>query len=383
MNAIDFLTAAAQIGAGGPGPLPELDAAELWPRVLGLAIEHRVAPVLAEALALAPPDFAPPEVHAALDAELMRSSATRLLCEATLADAVRILRERSVEVIVLKGPTVAHTLYPRPELRIYHDLDLLCRVADYPVLHQALTAAGYTDAGTADARGTHQSLGQRPYRAESPAVRGFYDPSREMKLEVHFDALQLGLLDRRQEELWQKARLRALGGVEIRTLAPEHQFVHLAAHAHRHSYTRLSWLIEIDLLIRKSLHSMDWRLVSEVARDEGIGTMVRHALATANAVLGTPLPALPPPTLEERCLAPCYRALWPFNRTRTLDQREHRRLLQFLPDGDDARRYLYGLVVLGRRREKLRALLARRRPLPGVSGGGPRPRGPAASAGAP
>jgi len=180
-----------------------------------------------------------------------------------------------------------------------------------------------------------------------------------MKLEVHFDALQLGLLDRREEELWRRSRLQALDGVEIRTLAPEYQFVHLAAHAHRHSYTRLSWLIEIDLLVRKSLSSMDWRLVTEVARDEGIGTMVRHVLATANAVLGTPIPALPPATLEERCLAPCYRALWPFAKARTLDQREHRRLLQFLPDDAEARRYLYGMVLLGRRREKLRAILSR------------------------
>jgi hypothetical protein len=363
MNAVAFVTAAAHIGAGGSRePLPALDSPQLWPAVVDLAIEHRVAPLLWEALSRAPEGVAPAEIRDALRAQVLRSSATRLLCESTLADLVRILRGRGVEVIVLKGPTVAHSIYPRPELRIYHDLDILCRASDYPALHQALSASGYTSAGTLEAMGTHEKLAQKPSPSESHSVRGFYDPSGDMKIEVHFDALQLGLFDRHEEQYWSQSRTLEVNGVEIRVLAPEHQFLHLAAHAHRHGYSRLSWLIELDLFVRRCGESIDWRLVTEVARAEGIGTALRHALATANAVLGTPLPALPRPTLEERCLGACYRALWPFARARDLNQHERHRLLHFLPDDADVRNVLYGLVLVGRRREKLQALLRRRWP---------------------
>jgi hypothetical protein len=362
MNAVDFVTAVALIGAGGrPEPLPELDSPELWPTVVDLAIGHRVAPLLWEALSRAPEAIAPAGIREALLAQLLRSSATRLLCESTLADVVRILRSRGVEIIVLKGPTVAHAVYPRPELRLYHDLDVLCRVSDYKALYEALSASGYISAGTLEAMGTHEKLAEKPSPSESHSVRGFYDPSGDMKIEVHFDALQLGLLDRHEEQFWRQSWTREVSGVEIRVLAPEHQFLQLAAHAHRHGYSRLSWLIELDLFIRRH-ESMDWGLVTEVARAEGIGTTLRHALATAQAVLGTALPVLPRPTLEERSLGVLYRALWPFARARDLNQHERHRLLHFLPDDADARNVLYGLVLVGRRREKLQALLRRRSP---------------------
>ncbi len=324
-----------------------------------------MAPLLWEALSQAPDTVAPAAIRDALQAQLLRSSATRLLCESVLADVVRILRGRGVEVIVLKGPTVAHSVYPRPELRIYHDLDVLCRASDYPALLQALFDNRYTSAGTHEneAGGTHEKLLPKPSPSESHQVRAFDDPSGDVRIEVHFDALQLGLRDRNEEQFWRQSRTRDVGGVEIRVLAPEHQFLHLAVHAHRHGYSRLSWLIELDLLVGRGSDSMDWGFLTQVAREEGVGTALRHALSTAHAVLGTPLPVLPPPTLEERCLGVCYRALWPFAKTRSLSQREYKRLLHFLPDSPDARHFLYGLALVGRRREKLQALLRRRWPL--------------------
>jgi hypothetical protein len=363
MNPIAFVTTAAQIGAGARRePLPALDSPELWPAVVDLAIAHGVGPLLWEAVSQAPETVAPAKIREALHAQLLRSTATRLLCERTLADVVRILRDRGVEVIVLKGPTVAHAVYPRPELRIYHDLDLLCRVADYPVLLKALFDHGYTGAGTHEnsTRGTHEKILEKPSPSESHQVRHFHDPTGDAKVEVHFDALQLGLRDRSEEQFWRQSRTLEVGGVEIRVLAPEHQFLHLALHAHRHGYTRLNWLIELDLLMRGANGSIDWGLLTQVARSEGVGTALRHALATAHEILGTPLPVLPRATIEERCLSVCYRALWPFAKTRSLSQRQHHRLLHFLPDDPDARNVLYGLVLVGRRREKLQALWRRR-----------------------
>jgi len=360
MNPAAVVTAVAQIGAGARrGPIPPLDPPDAWPRVVELAIEHRVAALLWEALSKAPDCAAPAPVLEALKAQLLRSSATRMLCENTLGDVLRTLRSRGVEVIMLKGPTVAHTVYPRPELRIYHDLDMLCRVGDYAALREALFARGYTSAGTLESIGSHERLAEKPSPSESHHVRAFYDPSGDMKIEVHFDVLQLGLVERHQEQFWREARTLMAGEVEMRVLAPEHQFLHLAVHAHRHCYSRLSWLIELDLLMRRQPDPIDWGQVMRLARDEGIGAILRHAIATSHAVLGTPRPPLPRPTLEELCLAGCYRALWPFSRVRRLNQHERHRLLHFLPDDADPRNVLYGLVLVGRRREKLQAMLRR------------------------
>jgi hypothetical protein len=380
MNGADFLIRAAQIGGSGePSPLPTLDSPELWPLVVKLAIEHNVAPLLSEALSRAPELVVPAGVRETLWAQVLRSSATRLLCETSLGQVMSLLHARGVEVIVLKGPTVAHTLYPRPELRMYHDLDLLCRVPDYPALYEALSAGGYTSAGTLEFVGTHERLASKPSRSESHSVRGFYDPSGEMKLEIHFDALQLGLLDRSEPLFWQTSRTLQLGDLAIKMLAPEYQFLHLALHAHRHCYSRLSWLLELDLAVRRQYSSLNWDLLLRTARAEGVGAVIRHCLVTLAAVLGTPWPMLPPPTLEERCLAASYRVLWPVQKTRRLDQYERHRLLHFLPDDADPRNVLYGLLLMGRRREKLDALLRRGLRHRGRSRGAESSRPPSAS----
>lgn len=358
MSPAEFVTRVAYLGAGGAGSVPAFDSHD-WPAVVGIAVQHRVGQLLHEALSSAPGGTVPEADMRALEEQVLRSTATRLLCESTLGDVLRTLRPKGIELIVLKGPSVAHDLYPRPELRLYHDLDVLCRPADYAGLREALLARGYTSAGTHERRGSHEQLAEKPSARESQQVRAFYDPSGEMKVEVHFDIFQLGLVDRHAEQLWAESRTRMAGDIEMRVLAPEHQFLQLAVHAHRHGYGRLSWLIELDLLVRRQKDPIDWKRTAVFAREEGVGPMLRHALATAHAVLGTPLPRLPAPTIEERCLGVFYRKLWPFGSTRGLNSREHHRLLHFLPDDPDPRNYLYGLVLVGRRREKLQALFRR------------------------
>lgn len=355
-----LLTLAAHRGALGAGA-PELAQASPsdWEAMLALAVDHRVAPLLAEAVAHTMDLAVPGSVQAALRREQWRSSATSLLCENVLRQLAPRWSELGIDVVVLKGASVAHTLYARPELRLYHDVDVLCRARDYPTLLKSLRDAGFSDADTLEMRGTHEQLVPKPSPAESHAVRGFYDPSRDVKVEVHFDAMQLGLRDACEAEYWRCRLPLDVRGTHIWTLAPEHQFLHLAVHAHRHCYSRLSWLIELDLFVRRYGAALSWSKLLGCARAEGIAPAVRRALELLHAVLGTPLPSLPAPSIEERGLMPLYRALWPAAHVRELRQHERHRLLHFLPDDRDPRNVAYGLVLAGRRGEKLSALARR------------------------
>jgi hypothetical protein len=353
------VTALAQMGAGvRRGAVPALTP-EAWAAVLDLAERHRVAPLVAQALADAPGAEVPPSVRAAFDAQRLQSSATRMLCESVLASLLATLEAAGLEVIVLKGPSVAHAVYPSPELRVYHDLDLLCRAADYGRLRSALLEAGYAAAPfepTGPSDGSHEALAPTPSPSQSHSVRAFLDPSGDVKIEVHFDLLQFGLVDRRHEAFWRGAQALDAGGLRIPVLAPEHQLLHLAAHAQRHCFSRLQWLVDLDLFLRRYADRLDWPAVVQIAREEGMGAVLRRVLEMAHGVLGAPMPALPPPTLEERALGICYRALWPLGRVRRLEQHEHKRLLKFLPDTAYRRDVAYSFVLLGRRREKLEIL---------------------------
>ena len=339
----------------GAGTLPRdwaasrLPASVDWPAVLDLARQHRVAPLLAEALRAAPAGSVPPAVHEQVAEEVWRAEAARLLCEHALGALLATLAAHDIEAIVLKGAALAHTLYPRPELRPYHDLDLLFRPADLRRLRAVLTAAGYREEASCldPAAGADLPLG---------AVPSYLAPPGNVALEVHVDALQLGLAARHRSALWDTARPVRAGDLSFRAPMPLHQLLHLAAHVHRHDYSRLLWLLDLDLLVRRQGAHLDWPAATALARDEGLAMLLRHALATAHSVLGTPRPPLPAPAPGEAALAALYRRLWPASRVRRLGRRERRRLLRFAPESGDPRDMLYGLVLLGRRRDKWRHL---------------------------
>lgn len=340
MNVADFVIRAAQRGAGVPVERPLMDLTKDGAEVVRRAKTHRVATLVGEALDSE--SDVPSFVRDELGRELMRSAATRLLCESTLSDTLCTVHRAGVELLVLKGPSIAHEVYPRPELRIYHDLDLLCRVEDYPALYGALMGAGYTSAGTKDRLGTHAQLPRGAYRFRSPHVRSFYDPSGDLKLEIHFDVLQLGSFDRHAVAMWRESRVLHSSGLAMRVLGPEHQLIHLAVHAHRHGYTCLSWLLELDLYVRRWHTSFDWSRAIQIARDEGVGSIFRHALGLCQRILGTPRVTFPRATWEERILKPVFESRWPADAIDGLRQVERKRM--------------YRKFLLGRRRERLLAL---------------------------
>ena len=59
-------------------------------------------------------------------------------------DAVRLLQERGVRFVCLKGFALAHQIYALPQARIVGDLDLLLDPADLDRATGALAAAGFT-----------------------------------------------------------------------------------------------------------------------------------------------------------------------------------------------------------------------------------------------
>ncbi|MGH2411873.1 MAG: nucleotidyltransferase domain-containing protein, partial [Chloroflexota bacterium] len=270
MDTASLIITLARMGAGtGPDTVPAFDEPVDWQAVLNLADQHRVAPLIRQALSLAPPDTVPASILAGLKARMWRVAAARLLCESVLGALLDTAASQGIEVLVLKGAALAHDLYPRPELRPYGDLDILCRPVDFPRLAGALIEAGYRREDPNDAAGLRPPL-------DSCRRRNFIDPSGEVLIEVHLDVLGLGLPARHRNDFWRETRIIDNRRLPIRTLSPTHQLLHLAVHVHSHCYSRLIWLIDLDLLIRKYGEVIEWERLPRLARDEGVGVVLRH-----------------------------------------------------------------------------------------------------------
>jgi hypothetical protein len=334
-NAAAGLTAAAQ-------------SVRDWHQVAELAIRHRVRGyVLRSEIEL------PSVVAEQLRAEMFAAQAVVMLLEAELDKVLAALLAAEVPVLVLKGPALARSLYADRALRPYADLDLTVHERDQERAAAALVAHGYTEL---------------PYEAEAEQRshaghlhdsgtfhRQFAGADGRALVELHLDPLQLGLAPVLEAGRW--ARAEPVPGVAgALMLANADQVVQLSVHAHKHGFSRLLWLKDLDLLLRSAGKSLDWQLIEDICRSEGVTASVWYTFQVTRDVLGTPLP----PAVARLKPAPLvrwlYEMLWPRTRVVNLEGFMRRRAVQF-HGADSWRGMLPSLVLMGRRWTRARMLV--------------------------
>jgi hypothetical protein len=135
-------------------------------------------------------------------------------------------------LIVLKGAALAETVYPRPSLRPFGDLDVLVRVEDTSRAHAVLSDLGYV----ADVDAWADLVAGRSCEANF-----FRDTALgPVVIELHTDLLNNALLRPQVsldiDGLWQRSRLAYLAGRDARVLGPEDQILHLCLHLAGHYF---------------------------------------------------------------------------------------------------------------------------------------------------
>jgi len=229
-------------------PAPPLDLD--WAALLTLAEAEDVLPAVAYAATTARWTTVPAAARRHLVDVLAASRARHLVMTSELARALRRFATDGIDVMALKGPVLAETVYPDPALRPFSDLDLLVRPEDRRRTDAALQALGYTP--LADEHSWDFDIafdGATVY--ESPGG---------VRIDLHWALLTEARYAWRQREagsVWQRATPITLAGERALTLAPEDLVLHLATHfAVHHSLTGL--LRQWDLALVLAQASLDW-----------------------------------------------------------------------------------------------------------------------------
>jgi len=195
------------------------------------------------------------------------------------------IRAAEIEAIVLKGPAVAHTVYPDPMLRTFGDLDLLVRERDWHAIHAALLDLGFIQL---------DNLPQPPPKLFPNAVTyelKYLHPGVKFVVEVHFDDLyNAGLATRDIDGVRRRAVLIELDGVPVKVLSIEDQLVHLSAHAHFHGYTRLNWLADLAVIVRDHQARVDWNRVIDIVRSDEVEVPVYFSLTVLRQMMDIRIP---------------------------------------------------------------------------------------------
>jgi hypothetical protein len=250
-----------------------------WQRAIDSARRHGFASYLGYALSSAKVS-SPPEAMRELERCRRGSVAGSLRVHRTLALALRALAEAEVPVIPLKGWTLSRRLYPDPSLRTMSDVDLLIRPEDQEAVLGALTAAG--------ARFSQAEAPPfPPHRAHLPPLFGIGGA----RIELHLRAIGDYGAVVRAAPLFERANAIDLDGLPAWALCDDDLVLYLAAHAVGHAFERLSWLLDLKLLLLQA--SVDWDRVSRDARGYGLSSALDWTRAMLARIDAPPIPLGP------------------------------------------------------------------------------------------
>jgi hypothetical protein len=296
-------------------------------------------------------DFPPPEFRQWVQDAYCESTMDMLHTYGTLGQVLAHLARSGLDYMVLKGPAVAHMVYPDPFLRSFNDLDLMVREQDWALMHKALLEMGFRP---------ERDQPEAPPRLV-PQARlehfQYWHTEPDLLIEMHYDDfLHAGLASRDVEGFWQRAVWLDIGSARVKTLSLEDQLIYACAHAHHHSYTRLVSLTDIAFIVRDHAAQLDWDGLLRTVRSEEAQVAVYYSLYFLERLLGVDAP--------EDVLA----AVQPDSFRRWAHER-------YMPEGavlslqpmpefcfsfyfrPFVRRLLPDLLVMGRRSDKLRYLL--------------------------
>jgi hypothetical protein len=322
-----------------------------WDALVERAVNQRMAGYLLGVLAGLPGVPAPALARLQRLSAQTRAQGMRL--DLWLERLAGRMQDDGLPLMVLKGPSLARTVYSSATLRPYDDLDILLRPRDEDAAVKILTEWGFSETLDPPEERWARSAGVIPGFA--PLHHQFHDPSGEVVVELHTDPLQLGLQPICEAERWRRAQ--ALPGLaSCLMLSPEDQLVQLSVHAQKHGYERLIWLKDIDLLLRTQGPTFDWPLCRGTARSEGVSGSVWYSLVLARRLFNTPVAEeqfrLLRPSLPARRL---YGHTWPCNDS-GVSSKIGCRAIQFTP-WESWRGMLPSFFFMGRRAARTRAFV--------------------------
>jgi putative nucleotidyltransferase-like protein len=253
---------------------------ERWEKVLGRLNSDRITGFAVAAAEEGWFELSASEGDALLEAHT-KAMLAPLGVERALLEVASEFQRLDVEFVVLKGPALAHTVYPDPSWRFFGDLDLLVRAKDWQRVCSIL-----------------QKLG---YRRDLPEPRAGFDERfgkaavfrRQGGIEVDLHrTLVLGPFGLwiEPEKLFEGTTELQLWDRMLRRLDDTFLQLHACIHA------SLGWWPPLKLPVRDVAQvahfgNVDWHALGERSARWHLGAVVRDALQTASRTLGVGLPA--------------------------------------------------------------------------------------------
>ena len=202
-----------------------------------------------------------------------------LAIERTLLQVGGALDQRAIEFLVLKGPSLAHTVYPDPSWRPFGDLDLLVRTSDWRSALETLDELGFRRRLPEPRAGFDERFGKA---AAHVAESG-------LEVDLH-RTLVLGPfgLWMSPEELFERTAQFRVGDRTFRRLDDTSLLLHVCMHTSLGFQVPLM-LPQRDIAQVSTEGEVDWEAFGDLTGRWRLRAVVQHAARAMTETLGVPL----------------------------------------------------------------------------------------------
>jgi putative nucleotidyltransferase-like protein len=259
---------------------PEQASSLNWSRLLALAADQGLLPLLTQKLSHSEARVIPPDTQQTLKSFFREQTIFDLRMLAELYRILDRLAAQGIAVMVTKGPVLAHRCYGFSFARQYTDLDFVLCDADVLRATETLISLGYDAKVPPAAIRANRPAGE--YAFTQLATKLLVELHTEKTFRYHPKPLSV-------EKLLSRKATVHLGEQAVSALSVEDELLLISIHGAKHFWERLLWIADVAALITHE--PIDWDRAATIARAVDAQRMFRLALLLANSVTGASLPA--------------------------------------------------------------------------------------------
>jgi hypothetical protein len=231
----------------------------------------------------------PDEVMRFLKDQYRRQSMGNLRIYGQVHQILDSMRQSNLPVVLLKGAFLAKWIYRDIAIRPMTDIDILCRKEDKQIVQNKLIELGYQQ------RLIYPSPFHEDLSAVTAHLSPFYRP-RSVQIEVHFSVFpEIPHDPMDMEKVWETTVPAELDGIQINSLSPEYQLLHLSLHLFYHLTSHpgvipFYWFCDVHEVIKVYHDKIDWSQFPAGADSLEVGTQMRSLFGLLRTNWGTPIP---------------------------------------------------------------------------------------------
>jgi hypothetical protein len=251
-----------------------------WTRLSEIALHHGTAGLLCDRVLQAAADTIPADLRTAMRSYLESCERRYLLATAELIDLLDTLASAGIGALPFKGPALAGSIYKRPALRPFLDLDLLIRESEIDATFAILRRAGFMSQYP-DLRPDHRTAYHRYNGQDCLTAEG-----RFLAVEPHWRLAPRTLgVDLDTAPLFERAAAVTIGGRQVRTLSHEDALLVACLQGSKDEWTRLIQIADVARLLARDPPPEPAAVLAR-ATQAGIRRMLLTGIALATSLLG-------------------------------------------------------------------------------------------------